>query len=89
MAYDYSKKVIVITGGAGGIGSHLAREFSAKGAQLVLLDINQGRLDAVVFEENSKVVQFTLPPSKAGVKLVQPDNMDELVRLLHEEAKVI
>ena len=48
MAYDYSKKVIVITGGAGGIGSHLAREFSAKGAQLVLLDINQGRLDAVV-----------------------------------------
>ncbi|MFN5235608.1 MAG: electron transfer flavoprotein beta subunit/FixA family protein, partial [Bacteroidota bacterium] len=33
--------------------------------------------------------QFTLPPAKAGVKLVDPANMDELVRLLHEEAKVI
>ncbi len=48
MTYEYSNKVIAITGGAGGIGSHLAREFSTKGAQLVLLDINQGRLDAVV-----------------------------------------
>lgn len=41
------------------------------------------------FEETTKVVQFTLPPEKAGVKLVDPENMDELVRLLHEEAKVI
>jgi electron transfer flavoprotein beta subunit len=43
----------------------------------------------VAFEDASKVVQFTLPPAKAGVKLVSPDNMEELVRLLHEEAKVI
>ncbi len=39
--------------------------------------------------EPAKAVKFTLPPPKAGVKLVEPDNMDELVRLLHEEAKVI
>lgn len=44
---------------------------------------------AVVYEDQAKAVQFTLPPAKAGVKLVQPDQMDELVRLLHEEAKVI
>lgn len=44
---------------------------------------------AVAFEDNAKAVQFTLPPAKAGVKLIQPDQMDELVRLLHEEAKVI
>lgn len=31
---------------------------------------------------------FELPPAKAGVKLVPADNPDELVRLLHEEAKV-
>lgn len=43
----------------------------------------------VPFEENTQVLQFTLPPAKAGVKLVDPENMDELVRLLHEEAKVI
>ena len=43
----------------------------------------------VHFDDPSKVVQFTLPPAKAGVKLIAPDQMDELVRLLHEEAKVI
>lgn len=36
-----------------------------------------------------KVSSFELPPAKSGVKMVSPDNMDELVRLLHEEAKVI
>lgn len=35
------------------------------------------------------VVNFELPPAKAGVKLVAPDNVEELVRLLHEEAKAI
>lgn len=35
------------------------------------------------------VVEFTLPEKKEGVKLVDPENMDELVRLLHEESKVI
>lgn len=46
-------------------------------------------IQPVAFEDSTKVVQFTLPPAKAGVKLIAPDNMDELVRLLHEEAKVI
>lgn len=32
---------------------------------------------------------YALPPAKAGVKLVDPENMEELVRLLHEEAKAI
>ena len=33
--------------------------------------------------------KFELPPAKAGVKLIDPENMDELVRLLHDDAKVI
>lgn len=37
----------------------------------------------------TSIVSFELPPAKAGVKLVSPDNVEELVRLLHEEAKVI
>ena len=41
------------------------------------------------FNDLSVVAQFTLPPTKSGVKMVAADNMDELVRLLHEEAKVI
>lgn len=34
-------------------------------------------------------VSFDSAPSRAAVKLVSADNLDELVRLLHEEAKVI
>jgi len=36
-----------------------------------------------------KVVGFDMPPAKAGVKMIAPENMDELVQLLHNEAKVI
>ncbi len=41
------------------------------------------------FNDPSTVSYFELPPSKAGVKMIGADDMDELVRLLHEEAKVI
>jgi electron transfer flavoprotein beta subunit len=37
----------------------------------------------------TNVISFELPPAKAGVKLVPADNAAELIRLLHEEAKVI
>lgn len=35
----------------------------------------------------TSVSSYELPPAKAGVKLVAADNVAELVRLLHEEAK--
>jgi electron transfer flavoprotein beta subunit len=37
----------------------------------------------------TSIVSFELPPAKAGVKLVSPDNVEELVKLLHEQAKVL
>ncbi|MCC6726070.1 MAG: electron transfer flavoprotein subunit beta/FixA family protein [Saprospiraceae bacterium] len=43
----------------------------------------------VAFPDLAVPVSYTLPKEKTGVKLVSPDNMEELVRLLHEEAKVI
>jgi electron transfer flavoprotein beta subunit len=36
-----------------------------------------------------KTVGYSFPNAKAGVKMIDPENMEELVRLLHEEAKVI
>jgi electron transfer flavoprotein beta subunit len=36
----------------------------------------------------TSIGSFDLPPAKAGVKLVPADTPEELVRLLHEEAKV-
>ena len=35
----------------------------------------------------TSTVKFELPPPKAGVKLIPPDQPEELVRLLNEEAK--
>lgn len=46
-------------------------------------------IPAVDVDNHISIVNYELPPAKSGVKLVDPDNMDELVRLLKEEAKVI
>ncbi len=37
----------------------------------------------------TKTVKFEKPAPKSAVKLVSPDNLDELINLLHNEAKVI
>lgn len=46
-------------------------------------------VEPVAVDTLTSVTSFALPPAKAGVKLVDPENVDELVRLLHEEAKAI
>ena len=46
-------------------------------------------VEPVAFDDPSVVVGYELPAAKSSVKMVDPENMDELVRLLHEEAKVI
>lgn len=38
---------------------------------------------------NSQSVKFEKPAPKSAVKMVSPDNLDELISLLHNEAKVI
>lgn len=40
-------------------------------------------------ETATKAVKFEKPEAKSAVKLVSADNLDELVNLLHNEAKVI
>ncbi|GAA3991203.1 electron transfer flavoprotein subunit beta/FixA family protein [Mucilaginibacter dorajii] len=37
----------------------------------------------------TEILTYELPPAKAGIKLVSPDDMDGLVALLHTEARVI
>jgi electron transfer flavoprotein beta subunit len=46
-------------------------------------------VEPVAVESLTSVIEFGMPPAKAGVKLVAPDNVGELVRLLHEEARVL
>jgi len=45
--------------------------------------------EPAAIEALTSIASFELPPAKAGVKLVAADNVAELVRLLHEEAKAI
>ena len=44
--------------------------------------------DPIAVDSLTSIVSFDLPPAKAGVKLVSAEHPEELVRLLHEEAKV-
>ena len=44
--------------------------------------------EPVAVDALTSIVSYELPPPKAGVKLISADNPEELVRLLHQEAKV-
>lgn len=46
-------------------------------------------IEPVATDTLTTIVRYELPPAKAGVKLVSADNVAELVKLLHEEAKAI
>ena len=41
------------------------------------------------FDSKIQTIGFTVPPAKSSIKMVDPNDMDELVRLLSEEAKVL
>jgi electron transfer flavoprotein beta subunit len=44
-------------------------------------------VEPIVVQPTTSIKTYDLPPAKSGVKLVAADNVDELVRLLKEEAK--
>jgi len=46
-------------------------------------------VEAIEANTNTKAVKFEKPAPKSAVKLVSADNLDELINLLHNEAKVI
>lgn len=66
--YDFSGKVILITGGAGAIGSEAARQFAQLGANVVLTDINEEKVKAVAaniqHETGSECVGFPADATK-------------------------
>ena len=46
-------------------------------------------IEPISFTPQTKTENFELPPAKTGVKIISKDNIEELVQLLHNEAKVI
>lgn len=51
---DLNDKVVVITGGASGVGRALGVLFAQEGSKVVLVDINQQSLDKTVSELSSE-----------------------------------
>lgn len=46
-------------------------------------------LEPIEANTNTNVVTYLKPAPKSAVKMISPDNLDELISLLHNEAKVI
>jgi electron transfer flavoprotein beta subunit len=46
-------------------------------------------VEASVVNAATTIIRYELPVSKTGVRMIDANNMDELVSLLHNEAKVI
>ncbi|WP_336514192.1 electron transfer flavoprotein subunit beta/FixA family protein [Pollutibacter soli] len=46
-------------------------------------------IEPVAVEALTSISSFGLPPAKAGVKMIPAEQAEELVRLLHEEARAI
>ena len=44
---------------------------------------------AATADSPSRVITYQTPPQKSACKMIDPENMDELARLLHMEARVI
>ncbi|WP_278034142.1 electron transfer flavoprotein subunit beta/FixA family protein [Flavobacterium nitratireducens] len=46
-------------------------------------------IEATEASTNTKAIKFEKPAPKSAVKMISADNLDELINLLHNEAKVI
>jgi NAD(P)-dependent dehydrogenase (short-subunit alcohol dehydrogenase family) len=66
--FDYTDKIIVVTGGAGGIGSAFARRAANCGATLVIVDLDEIRAKALVSD---------LPPATPAHHSIRADLTDQ------------
>lgn len=53
-------KVVVITGGAGGIGRAVGGLFAAEGARVLLVDVNEGALQQAVGDIAGDAVSYAV-----------------------------
>ncbi|MEL0244118.1 MAG: electron transfer flavoprotein subunit beta/FixA family protein [Flavobacteriaceae bacterium] len=57
-----------------------------------IMQARQKPLDVIEVDENNintETIKFYKPQEKGEIKMIDPDNLDELIKLLHNEAKVI
>ena len=74
---EIKDKVIVITGGASGIGRAMARRFAAEGAkQLVLADLNAAGVQAVADEIGARAIPGNVSAEADIINLVKTTESD-------------
>jgi len=83
MTYDLHRKVVLITGAAGGIGAATARQLYAQGASLVLTDMQQASVDRLAQEfDASRVLPLALDVTDAeATKAVVRKTVEKFGRL--------
>ena len=78
---DFSNKVAVVTGGAGGIGKALVKSLLDEGAKVVIADVEDGALQAAVEEcsgEGRHVSAFKVDVRK-------PESLDALADYVYDQ----
>ena len=65
-----SDSVIIITGGASGLGAATARRLAAAGAQLVLADLNEQAGTALAAELNAQFVRCNVASAEDAQRVI-------------------
>src|SRR5436189_6479083 len=60
---DFRGRVAVITGGGGGIGAAMARAFAARGARIVLADLDRAAMEGVAAELGGRGAEVLAVPT--------------------------
>lgn len=58
---DLKDKVVVITGGAGGLGLAMAQNFAQAGAKIALIDVDQEKLERACAELGRTLKSKVMP----------------------------
>lgn len=80
--YNFQGKIILITGGAGEIGKVTAHRFAQNGAGIVLLDINEARMEEVA----QKLKDYGSPVHALHCDVTSPDAVAQAFAIAVDQA---
>ena len=73
--FDLKDRVAIVTGGAGGIGTEICREYGRAGAKVVVASRNQENIETVAAE----VSELGVESLAVVTDITKPDNVDRLI----------
>lgn len=80
MMQRFQDKVVVVTGGASGIGEAVVRRLASEGAKVVILDFNLEQAEKVAQEVGGRAVQVDVSSEgSVAVAFAQVEKLDALV----------